>query len=694
MTSPFISFPIPTSDFFAAIDRSANAITFGADPTGVADSTSAIQAAIDFAITNNFSDIYIPAGTYKITSPLYLDLPGNLRAHANACGGSASFSLSLRGAKSCGNHEGFATRLNFTFNNAVALWVGQGQGMCVSDLCLTGPGGAYRANQSSAGVGIGYVGCGAASRTRTENVLVENFYTAFLTGANGDGLNDSNTWIKCACFNCAVGFWISETQNFINSMYDCNPSATIGVLCGNGGGAHIHGGNYSATNNQAASVPCAGISSWTASALGNTFSYTFTAGVTPDIYFTGPTGVYNAFVFPTTHFGLVPCKMTAFNSGTNTATFAPLQQWVEFHFGTANVTTTTDLVAEVQANSKVYCCELVTTFSGSNISVVGVHIENDQPPTTLIMSDATFGSDRPNTLKNVFFNTDPGFPSLSPSHSPSDADLARYYVAHSFPFIYAKSVHVLLTDSDLGIHDPVIIDGASPFELARCNNALFNARATGNGGSGQNNFNEQTQLFDAQYFVTSGNSFTPTSDLAPQRAPMKSPHWIFRPAAYAAPAITASQLSTLQGALPAISNSSPADPVPYPLVWGGQVYKLGDFYQASQAKYHFVSAHHYYSLGQNITTTNTPGLSWNYKGQSCAVNLDAGSMKLMRCGMQVILNDGTSDILYLVTGVYPGLGYITVSSSVPDFIGLTSGTKTSIITGTVIKQEAYSITTF
>lgn len=53
-----------------------------ADPTGVNDSTAAIQNAIDYdqasgASTNNLAQIYIPGGTYKLTSSLILpcDLP-------------------------------------------------------------------------------------------------------------------------------------------------------------------------------------------------------------------------------------------------------------------------------------------------------------------------------------------------------------------------------------------------------------------------------------------------------------------------------------------------------------------------------------------------------------------------------------------------------------------------------------------
>jgi hypothetical protein len=42
---------------------------FGADPTGVADSTAAIQAAIN----SNPAEVFFPEGTYRITSLLYID---------------------------------------------------------------------------------------------------------------------------------------------------------------------------------------------------------------------------------------------------------------------------------------------------------------------------------------------------------------------------------------------------------------------------------------------------------------------------------------------------------------------------------------------------------------------------------------------------------------------------------------------
>jgi hypothetical protein len=47
---------------------SANVLDYGADPTGAADSTAAIQAAVNSK--NGFLSVYFPAGTYKITSTI------------------------------------------------------------------------------------------------------------------------------------------------------------------------------------------------------------------------------------------------------------------------------------------------------------------------------------------------------------------------------------------------------------------------------------------------------------------------------------------------------------------------------------------------------------------------------------------------------------------------------------------------
>lgn len=75
-----------------AIDRGINILEFGADPTGVADSTTAIQAAIDYAANSQGNRATIcPQGVYKTTLPLFLDLPGSMRGSATAWNSGTSY---------------------------------------------------------------------------------------------------------------------------------------------------------------------------------------------------------------------------------------------------------------------------------------------------------------------------------------------------------------------------------------------------------------------------------------------------------------------------------------------------------------------------------------------------------------------------------------------------------------------------
>ena len=77
-------------------------LDFGADPTGITDSTTAIQAALNATSGTTF----IPAGTYKITSPLVI--PGSISVvgqghnsviQANSCHGITFAAGSVNGAR-------------------------------------------------------------------------------------------------------------------------------------------------------------------------------------------------------------------------------------------------------------------------------------------------------------------------------------------------------------------------------------------------------------------------------------------------------------------------------------------------------------------------------------------------------------------------------------------------------------------
>jgi hypothetical protein len=55
-----------------------NVLDYGADPTGSADSTSAIQAAVNWTSGANRGTIYFPLGAYKVTAPITFNYNGNL----------------------------------------------------------------------------------------------------------------------------------------------------------------------------------------------------------------------------------------------------------------------------------------------------------------------------------------------------------------------------------------------------------------------------------------------------------------------------------------------------------------------------------------------------------------------------------------------------------------------------------------
>lgn len=84
-----------TRTYAAKLSERVSILDFGADPTGVADSTSAIQSAITYVLSlTNGGAVYMPSGTYKVTSQI--NAPNT-----------AGISLELYG-------DGAGTRLKYT----------------------------------------------------------------------------------------------------------------------------------------------------------------------------------------------------------------------------------------------------------------------------------------------------------------------------------------------------------------------------------------------------------------------------------------------------------------------------------------------------------------------------------------------------------------------------------------------------
>ena len=397
---------------------------FGATGNGSTDDTTAIQAAIDYAFANNLKAVYCPSGTYKTSSTIYLDPPGNLRANLSAPSNFA-FSMSFFGDPAAGgDYQGCSIRP--TFNNSIAFIVGPGQGMRVSDIAVIGPGG-YRANQSSAGVGIGLSGGnGGSSINLVENTYVANFYALYKTDANNACcLNDSNTFRKVAGDNGYYGIQFSGTQADINDVVEPRLAATIGIDSEESRQVNVFGGNISANSGKSGSFGLSGVSGFSKVADQNSYDYSFTATVaSPDAY-VGT--VYNSYTIVTAHFGVIPLTMTAWNSGTSVGTFRIWIPWVTANYGLNDLTTTTAMQGDVAAVTTIYAAERVVVAQGMGIAINGVHVENPNTCSSLFIEQASWAGATTNEVKNPFFNYDPSL--------AATGNGAMFYCQQSFPFI-------------------------------------------------------------------------------------------------------------------------------------------------------------------------------------------------------------------------------------------------------------------
>ena len=87
-----------------------------------------------------------------------------------------------------------------------------------------------------------------------------------------------------------------------------------------------------------------------------------------------------------------------------------------------------------------------------------------------------------------------------------------------------------------------------------------------------------------------------------------------------------------------------------------------------------------YSWGQNLTdATVGETVTWSYKGQSDKLYLDTKTLGWMFPGLGISLNNGSGAVNYIVTGVYPQLGYISVMNAASNSGTPLVGTKTTFI---------------
>jgi hypothetical protein len=622
-----------------------------------------------------------------------------------------NFSLTFTNSGQGNGQNKKACTLAATFNDAPIFWIGSGQGMTVRGVQISPPSTYYRGLNNPNGVGFAIAGgAGGAHNTLIENSEVDNVYTCIQTGVNSDSLADSNTFRKNTCGNCYLGVYISKTQNDINHVEDPVLSCTIGIFSAVGPQVLVTGGNISAGSGQANSFSVSGTSSITATLGGNLYNYSFTTTIaSPDLYVgvgAGYDAVYNSYMMVTQHFGVVPLVMTKWNSSTNIATFQIRPSWGYHFYGFNNAVTSSDLQNEIQAVTKLWAAERVTVFQGDGITAIGQHLENPVACTTLMQSGRGFQGDTQSRIIRTRFNYDPGFPNYNPSQSIADRYKAMYYCQKVFGLIiidpsggpltldqiyWEDSGEPYLFEYNQANGSPLTIYGAAPsfgpnilvgggwFNIGENilgSNGVFRYAP----GIGAGEWKDSCPFLPR--FSTSNTNFWMRTSGILGNMPCVG----FFPAATVSPRIPSASVPT--GALGTLGS--------YPLINGGTSYSVVDQNSGALTNMHARMAHSFFSYGQNLTTSNVSGLSWSYKPGGAWVYLDSNSILYMFPGLGITLNsaDGVGNKNYVVTGVYPGLGYMTVqqASSNGNTNGLEGASLTTVYTGNTITQQPYSFT--
>jgi hypothetical protein len=724
--------PVSSSKGIVLKPRVVDIRSFGAAGDGRTDDTTAIQAAIDYGYANHIQGIVCPSGSYVTSRTIYLDAPNNLRANF-ASPPLFSFSLAFVGEdQGIGNGDGFGCTLRPNFNDKVAFLVGPGQHMKVSGIAVIGPSGGYRGNQNVNGVGIGIAGGGGgAHHTILENTWVENFYTLYKTDANGACcLSDSNYFNSVSGINGYIGIDIAGSQSYINKIEEPILAATIAFNNATAKNVTISGGNPSATSGKSAKFGISGVSSLSQAADGG-FSFTATIA-SPDAFWCN---VYNSFAVVTAHFGVVPLRCTNWNGGTITATLQTTVAWTTANFGRIALHNSgnSDLTAELQAVTSIYAAERLTIANGMGISLEGTHIENATGCTTLYdMSGFTFGMTAA-SVKNVLFNYDPALTVYAPSNGPTDVQLALFYCQQTFPLVVKE-----LDDGEFGslslenieFAQSDYISGGTP--SAPLLFQLFPA----NGGVSAKNLRSiapfNLQVYDVNWYSyaeigafgqidtvpggagdwdNGGAYFMPhgISDLGGCSSShpvacyiaaghLTTPWHGYRPAQGQIPNLSPDIYALVSGALGSLGSYPPIDSE---TIYRSVVLNLGTLTS------HFLRSHHEpgWSWGQDLNDTSVgETVTWSYKGQSAMLYLSAKTLSWIFPGLSFQLSGGMGDGSagadhYIVTGVYPQLGYITAidvtvkASGNPNAVGAplpgASTTVYSCSSSCAIKQAPY-----
>jgi parallel beta-helix repeat protein len=211
-----------------------NVLDKGADPTGMMDSSSAIQAAI-----NAGSTVLFPSGTYLLASPVTLANNTRLIGQNATLRKSSTMSAAMISATSVDNV--IIANLSIDGNYSI-----QATGVPTIEFTSVTNSKLYDLNCTDLGANV-YVNSGAIKITDSENVAVQNcvidntwgMNTILIVGASGD---------NCCVNNCTITNTISDSPIAVNSSINCKVinnyisfapgslisyNANLGIISGN-----------------------------------------------------------------------------------------------------------------------------------------------------------------------------------------------------------------------------------------------------------------------------------------------------------------------------------------------------------------------------------------------------------------------------------------------------------------------------
>jgi hypothetical protein len=631
--------------------------------------------------------------------------PVSLTANNSAGPTMSQFTMAFFGdSVGGGNAHLSGCQIQPTFNNAIAFVVGTGQSMRVSDISIVGAISdtslQYRSLLPSSGVGIGIGSAGGgAATTLIENTNVANFYALYKTAAIGDGdLSEGNTFRKVGGRNGYFGIFLNGTQAYVDDIVEpLFNDVTVAIDSEFSKQVNVFGGNLSATTAVSNSFGVTSISSLftadpcTGSGAGRCFTATIAS---PDVYVGS---VYNSYMINTAHFGVIPLTLISWNSSTNVGTFGVWMPWLLSNYGYSGIVSSA-MQSDIQAVNTLYAAERVQVARGVGIVLDGVHIENPQTCTSLLMTTDVWRGQNSNEIKNPYFNYDPS--------GVSSGTTAQRYCQQVFPFIGQEAngpFSVKLKGGNWGVAaNPLIIDAEKELSIngSQLGLVAFNIRPYDDAGCTYGQIENPTGVgwhcsgrefpstargagrWDDSYFFPYS---WPNASL--HNSELTSDYCGYEPCPWTTPNLSPTLYSLVGGTLGALGT--------YPPIACRTVFKSVDWNTGSLSHLFLRSAScPGYSWGQKLTNSLVGGtLTWSYMAESDVLYLDVHTIWWMFPGLGISLDNGSGPQPYIVTGVYPYLGYVTViwagSNSGGGLQG-TNGTVYSCSSSCTIGQAPFS----